>query len=818
MTLIPAIYGTFQPHKTHLPRWIIRRETPILTSEGDLVALSLFVNNYQVGSQIMLWFTGGGSLASTGNWERSWHDVMTEELARYGCTYRRLSSGTTPAAQGTLSGLLTIGAGYQGQTMRFANRSRKNRRTNSTNPDGTPGYREMQFLFANQGATGTPERALNGTGQILGGSNLIRVLDTSRTPTGTPRLALRLPEGQNTLFEGESFRIVVETENIRPGTKLKLYPADDGRKALSPSFRPAFKAAGEAVGCDVFLPRYDPKNPGDYYDGCEITFTEGYTDAVPVTIDFTVLANNPENVSRTLYVISQLTAEGDASEFDTVRARGDWTSGTAYRLGDWVTYLVDGGKYIYTDETTSNTGLPTDQSKWRPYVTTQTSSLNLTFSFRPNPPRYWEIRATAAAGLITYSINAPSNAAGDSVAFTSTGAPPGFDAALASALGEAMALSDGRLVAAAGGEITFTVPLAGTGKHALRLSDPQGGSPMVIFDACVYLTPPVITPVPAKQFGINIAGAEFTPDKIPGTVGSNYVYPGSTEMDYYWQKGIRIFRLPVKWERLQPDLYGPLGGANNDIARTDAVIDYWEGLGGTVILDVHNYMGRKGAGKVAYDNPAAPTAALVDLWERLAARYAGRAVWFDLMNEPSGDRQSASRVADVMQCVVNAIRGRTDATNMILVEGQRYSSAQYWVSLGQGAAFDRFYDPAGNFAFSPHSYVDADASGTSGLCVIGAPRLTAITSWADERGFKLWLGEIAGGDPAKADQGSCGPIMAQVYDFIRDNPAWLGVSVWGGGRFWKSDYPFRLDPLTYAPGNVTGQFQMLAPFVTEGQT
>ncbi|MFN3517944.1 MAG: glycoside hydrolase family 5 protein [Sphingomonas sp.] len=809
MTLIPSIYGTFQPHKTHLPRWIMRRETPILTSEGDEVILSLFVNNYQVGSEILVWFTGGNSLASGGNWERTWHDVMTQELARYGCSYRRLSSGTTPAAQGTLSGIITIGAGYQGQLMRFANRSRRNQRTNATNPDGTPGYREMQFLLANQGAAGTPERNRNGTGQILGG-NLVRVLDTSRTPTGTPRLALRLPGGQASLYAGDTLRVRVEVENIRAGTKLKMYPAEDGRKALNPSFRPELRRAGEAAGHSVFLPRYDPKNPVGYYDGGEITFA----DDTPVEMVFDIQEIPGDQVTRELHFISILTAEGDALEFDyEVRARGDWAAGTAYRRGDWVTYLADGGRYIYTDETTSNTGLPTDQTKWRPYVTTQTSSLALSFTVRPNPPRYWELRATVAAGAITYAIHAPLKAAGDSVALVSTGAPAGFDAALAAALGEAMTHVGGRLVAAAGGEITFTVPLTGSGKHALRISDAQGNSPIVISDACVYLTPPIVVPVPAKQFGINLAGAEFTPAQIPGTLGTHYVYPGSAEMDYYWQKGIRIFRLPVKWERIQPALFGPLGGGNDDIARVDAVIAYWEGLGGTVILDVHNYMSRKDAGKVAYDNPAAPTAALVDLWERLAARYAGRAVWFDLMNEPSGDRQSASRVADVMQNVVNAIRGRTDATNMILVEGQRYSSAQYWVPLGQGAAFDRFYDPAGNFAFSPHSYVDADASGTSGLCVIGAPRLTAITSWADERGFKLWLGEIAGGDPAKADQGSCGPIMAQVYDFIRDNPAWLGVSVWGGGRFWGRDYPFRLDPLTYAPGNVTGQLAMLLPYL-----
>ncbi|MEG3167502.1 glycoside hydrolase family 5 protein [Sphingomonas sp. LB3N6] len=832
MTLYPALLGSFQPHKVYLPRWIYRRETPILTSEGDLVALLLFLNNYVVGSQIMHWMTGGGSLAGAGNWERSWHDVFDEELERYGCTYQRLSSSTIPAASGTLSGLIIIGAGYKGETFRFVNRSRRNRRTNATNADGTPGYREMQFLLTNQGAAGTPERDRNGTGQIVGG-NLVRVLDTSRTPTGTPALRLRLLDSAGnpsptTLFEGDSFTVRIETANIIPGTKLKMYPAEDGRKAIRPAFRNELRRAGEAAGCTVFLPRYDPKNPVGYYDGGEITFTDAYDDARPIELQFSIETNAIEETTRDLHFISILTAEGDAAEFDAIRSRGDWATGTGYRRGDWVTYLVDGGRYIYTDETTTSGHTPNDTVYWRPYVVTQTTSLNLTLQIKDVPPRFWEISAKVVSDTIVYAVQAPINAVGDSVALGSTGAPAGFDAAMAAACTNesAAVLSGGRLIAQAGGTVTFSVPLSGSGRHALRLSARQGASPIVIADACAFLTPPALPADPGYVVGVNIAGGEFGDvyDSAGNhrAYGSAYVYPSQPEladpgkrhqeMDFFWSQGVRIIRVPVKWERLQPELFGPLYGdgstgswsGRQDMRRLDEAIGYEESLGGIVLLDLHNYMTYRfpdgTTEKVGYDSARVTTEALADFWVRIAERYAGRAVWFGIMNEPSGDRQTPIRVASTMQAVVNAVRARTGATNKILVAGARYSSAKDWVALGQAAAFAGFHDPADNFAYEPHCYFDNDASGTTAVCTPGSrSRLDAVMDWADSVGAKIFVGELG------APEG-CGEIIAAYQAMSNRRSAVLGWTTWAAGRFWKTDYMFRL-------GDGTPSLAMLAPFL-----
>lgn len=840
MSLYPTIIGSFQPSKKYLPRWIFRRDTPILTNEGDEVGLSMVVNNANVGSQIVLWFTGGSSLASSGNWVRSWHDVIAEALAANGCSYKKLSGSTTPAAQGTLSGLITIGESYAGQTIRFVNRSRKNRRTNVTNADGTPGYREGQFLLTNQGSSGTPERDLNGTGVIQGG-NLIRVQDTSRTPEGTPTLRLSLIDAEgnpspSVLYEGDIFGVRITTTNIRPDTRLKMYPAELGRKALSPSFRSELRRAGQDADCAVFLPNY-LASPSTYYDGGEITFSDFYRNENPVTLWFSLLANSGELTSRTLHILSQLTFEGDAAEFDSIRPRGDWASGNSYQRGDWVTYLEDGGRYIYTSESTTSGHLPTETDYWRPYVTTHTASTALSMEIKKQPPRLWEIRAKEEDGTIYYAINAPTGVAGHSVAFNSTNPPAGFDAALAAAAGNHFSLENGRLVAKAGGEAKFSVPLSGTGKHTMRLTDAQG-SWIVIGDTCVYLTRPTMPAMRSKYWGVNLCGGDFTSSQLPGTYGTHYVYPSQPEssdpvkkhqeMDYYWRKGIQAFRVPFKLERLQRDMFGPLYGdggtgswsGSQDIRRIDELVNYAEGLGIPVILDAHNYGGRKVPGvtgaKFAYDSPSHPIEGLIDFWVKMANRYAGRLVWFDFMNEPSGTDQSARRVADWHQWLLNAVRARTNATNFCLIEGQRFSSAQYWVSFGQGAAYEEFYDPARNFAFSPHNYVDEDAGGLSGRCVVGSSRLVAITNWARQKPAdrKLWLGEVAGGDPTLAGQDGCGPIMKQVYDYIRDNPEWIGVTAWGGGRFTGASYWGRLDPFNYQTGEDTNCLKMLLPYVT----
>ena len=55
-----------------------------------------------------------------------------------------------------------------------------------------------------------------------------------------------------------------------------------------------------------------------------------------------------------------------------------------------------------------------------------------------------------------------------------------------------------------------------------------------------------------------MACAEFAEGNMPGVYGKHYRYPGIEELDYFKKKGLTLVRLPFKWERLQPQLFGPL--------------------------------------------------------------------------------------------------------------------------------------------------------------------------------------------------------------------------------------------------------------------
>ena len=87
--------------------------------------------------------------------------------------------------------------------------------------------------------------------------------------------------------------------------------------------------------------------------------------------------------------------------------------------------------------------------------------------------------------------------------------------------------------------------------------------------------------------GVNLAGAEFAPSKIPGTYNTDYTYPTHAEIDYYASKGMEVIRLPFLWERLQRSEFGALDPS--ELSRLDDVVNYATSKGLKVDLDPHNY-------------------------------------------------------------------------------------------------------------------------------------------------------------------------------------------------------------------------------------
>lgn len=75
-----------------------------------------------------------------------------------------------------------------------------------------------------------------------------------------------------------------------------------------------------------------------------------------------------------------------------------------------------------------------------------------------------------------------------------------------------------------------------------------------------------------QYFGVNLAGAEFGENNLPGTFGTDYSYPGTSDVLDFVSRGFNTLRVPFRWERLQTTTGGALGNG-----QTDVELDYFIG-------------------------------------------------------------------------------------------------------------------------------------------------------------------------------------------------------------------------------------------------
>lgn len=845
MTAQALMHGLTYPPDNAGPIWK-GSMSPAVVNEGDQIKFTLQVLNPVVGARIVWAMTNNknsGNVTSATNYVEAPGDVIRRVLLANGLSVVSLTASSTPPREYAVDYLISIppGSTYQGQVMEFVLTVKKNRR-DDINP------RSGQLMLLRKAFASDPDSS-------RGNGNFLSINDTSRKPAGTPTFSWKFlnPDGTATskvnLIPGEQFRFRITTANIIPGTKLKIYASGAAQYFLKPGFRTQLLEALKAAapnGVTLEQTKYPPPEGESWYNGYTMVMNDGY-DNSGLDVLLTVDKYNEDGTSAQFDVQVVVAAEGTASEFDTTVNKGNWNSTSTYVTGDYVTYVVDGAQYIAIQGVGANIA-PTNTAYWQDYVATQNIGSGGSLQFKRPPPRYWEIRAKTDGTTISYKVNVPIAAVGSTIRLDVTNTPAGFAAALAAAAADPNSpatYSGGYFTATANAsfvnsEISWSVPHTGSGKHELVLSE-NGDQPITIGEACVFLTPlaPLAVPDPTYTVGVNNAVGEF--GKVPGVYVTDYVYPSEphratnahASMDYLWGIGCKVMRLPFKWGRIQRDgLFTPLSGEKPagtpwngttewDIARIDEIVAYWTGMGGTLLLDMHNYGGGPAGGKIGYDQQV-PMEAWIDCWIRLASRYENNTrVWFGLMNEPAGAGWGATRCRENMQWMVNAIRRRTNCRNKILVAGQGYSSAGAWVSSGQADAFLDFYDPANNFAFEPHCYFDGDASGTTGTCSTNAQnRLVAITTWAKANGFKLFLGEVAGGDPTKDGQQSCGTVTPAAYTYMRNNKdAWLGWTTWGYGPRWPDTYMFKLTPADLA--SFTSQrpcMDMLFPYLTTSYT
>ena len=228
---------------------------------------------------------------------------------------------------------------------------------------------------------------------------------------------------------------------------------------------------------------------------------------------------------------------------------------------------------------------------------------------------------------------------------------------------------------------------------------PQGGRPLLL--------------------GINLAGADAAvaqPDSpvtnfaMPGVNASGtynsiaYSYRFGYELQWLYDRGVRLIRLPLKWERLQKAY-----GTNNETTLPNAglplnpefltLLDTFLAnclrTGLKVVLSLHSataIYSFNGAtpNKASVGTAAVPTAAVLDLWQKVALRYKGHpAIWgYGLLNEPDANGMSASWPA-IAQTLVTGIRTVDTATRLIV-----YTYSPFFAVT----------DPSNNVVYEVHRY------------------------------------------------------------------------------------------------------------------
>lgn len=228
--------------------------------------------------------------------------------------------------------------------------------------------------------------------------------------------------------------------------------------------------------------------------------------------------------------------------------------------------------------------------------------------------------------------------------------------------------------------------------------------------------------------GINVAGAEFAApsnqdtssfsNENPGEYGVAYHYDSRRTFRFLAQRGVRLVRLPFRWERLQPRLGQPLSMV--EVSRLSETVAAAGRAGLKVVLDVHNYgayyLERDGIGiRCPIGSRRCTTTDFVGLWRRLSRTFdaSETVVGYGLMNEPvgipAGDAGTAAqRWERISQRVLSTIRARGDETT-IMVPGYDYSGVQDWRNTHPDGWI---VDPAKRFRYEAHHYFDHDHSGT----------------------------------------------------------------------------------------------------------
>lgn len=236
--------------------------------------------------------------------------------------------------------------------------------------------------------------------------------------------------------------------------------------------------------------------------------------------------------------------------------------------------------------------------------------------------------------------------------------------------------------------------------------------------------------------GMNVFGA------WQGGYGGSDVFPTDSQMAYYHSKGFDWFRVPLRWEALQPTLSAALDPTY--LAAMDAFVAIAASRGQHISFTVIN-QGQYPIGSDQLGSSTLPYAAFYDFWTRMATHYVGNQTIYayDLMNEP----WHTLNWPTASQGAINAIRAIDTVTPIITTPGPDEQPFRYtgFSSLYTGGNIwyeahvygDVPGDNSGYGNYSPNNY-DTNGVGATGIVT----RLGAFVNWVIANNVVGIVGEV----------------------------------------------------------------------------
>jgi len=294
-----------------------------------------------------------------------------------------------------------------------------------------------------------------------------------------------------------------------------------------------------------------------------------------------------------------------------------------------------------------------------------------------------------------------------------------------------------------------------------------------------------------EPYGVNLAGAEFG-DVFPGKFGEHYTYPNAEELDYFKNKGLRLIRLPFRWERIQPTLNESLDAA--ELSRMKSFVSAAEERGILVLLDMHNYARRSFKGtSYVIGGSSLTTEHVTDVWSKIAEEFKSyNNIWgYGLMNEPH-DMPGSSTWFNIAQALIDKIRV-VDTKTTIVVGGDSFSSAARWLLASDN--LKNLKDPSDNLIFEAHIYFDNDHSGKyakgydAEACTptTGVERAKPFVEWLNANGLRGFIGEygVPDNDPRWLE------TLDNMLKYLKDNC--VNGTYWAAGPWWPT-YAMSVEP------------------------